>query len=154
MSTSWHRAAWCSTVPIAKPLSVVQVVFPCCSASGRTRRKSGPTGRATGIFAIICLTSSPFLNISRTTAAFSQYPHGSFTGRSIRTDRYRFTRWTPTKKPTEVAGLELYHHQTDPAENTNVAGLLENAELIKRLSMQLDAGWREAFPADLEPTRE
>jgi len=79
-------------------------------------------------------------------AAFSQYPRGSFMGRSIRTDRYRFTRWTSTKKPDEIAGLELYDHQADPAENTNIARLPENAELIKRLSMQLDAGWREAFP--------
>lgn len=80
-------------------------------------------------------------------AAFSQYPHGSVTGRSIRTDRYRFTRWTPTKKPSEIAGLELYDHQTDPAENINIANLPENAELVERLSMQLDAGWRTALPA-------
>jgi len=79
-------------------------------------------------------------------AAFSQYPHGSVTGRSIRTDRYRFTRWAPTKKPSEIAGLELYDHQTDPAENTNIAGLPENAELVERLSMQIDAGWREVLP--------
>ncbi len=80
-------------------------------------------------------------------AAFSQYPHGSFTGRSIRTDRYRFTRWTAKNKPNEVAGLELYDHQTDPAENTNIAHLPENTELVRRLSTQLGAGWREALPA-------
>ena len=80
-------------------------------------------------------------------AAFSQYPHGRFTGRSIRVDRYRFTRWTPTKNRNEVAGLELYDHQSDPAENVNVAGHPENAELVKQLSTQLDAGWRAALPA-------
>ena len=51
-----------------------------------------------------------------------------------------------TKKPEEVAGLELYDHHTDPAENINVAGRPENAELVKQLSTQLDAGWREASP--------
>ena len=81
-------------------------------------------------------------------AAFSQYPHSPFTGRSIRTDRYRFTRWTPTNKPNQIAGLELYDHQSDPAENVNIAGLPENGELVRRLSVQLDAGWRTALPAN------
>jgi arylsulfatase A-like enzyme len=81
------------------------------------------------------------------TAAFSQYPRGGFMGRSMRTDRYRFTRWTPTNKPHEIAGLELYDHQSDPAENVNVAGRPEHAELVKRLSQQLEAGWRMALPA-------
>jgi iduronate 2-sulfatase len=80
------------------------------------------------------------------TAAFSQYPHGRFTGRSIRTDRYRFTRWAPTNKPNQTAALELYDHQADPAENVNVAGRPENVELVKRLSARLDAGWRAAAP--------
>ena len=79
-------------------------------------------------------------------AAFSQYPHPPFTGRSIRTDRYRFTRWTLTKNPKQIAGLELYDHQTDPAENVNIAARPENAELIRRLSTQLDAGWRKSLP--------
>jgi arylsulfatase A-like enzyme len=77
-------------------------------------------------------------------AAFSQYPHAPFTGRSIRTDRYRFTRWTPTAKPSEIAGLELYDHQSDPGENVNIAGRPENAQLVQQLSAQLDAGWHEA----------
>ncbi len=85
-------------------------------------------------------------NRSWKNAAFSQYPHGQITGRSIRTDRYRFTRWSPTKKPNQVAALELYDHQSDPAENVNIAGRPENAELVKRLSIQLDAGWRKALP--------
>jgi arylsulfatase A-like enzyme len=79
-------------------------------------------------------------------AAFSQYPHGSFTGRSIRTDRYRFTRWTPTNKANQIAGRELYDHQSDPAENVNIAGRPEHEELVKRLSAQLEAGWRAALP--------
>jgi iduronate 2-sulfatase len=80
-------------------------------------------------------------------AAFSQYPRDSYHGRSMRTDRYRFTRWTRPKKPKEVVGLELYDHQVDPQENTNIAHLPEHAELVRQLSTQLDAGWRKALPA-------
>ena len=79
-------------------------------------------------------------------AAFSQFPRNPYHGHSIRTDRYRFTRWTRTNDPSQVGGLELYDHQTDPAENVNVAGRPENAELVQRLSALLDAGWREALP--------
>jgi len=77
-------------------------------------------------------------------AAFSQFPRGRHMGRSIRTDRYRFTRWALTAKPDRVTGLELYDHQSDPTENVNIAGRPQNAELVKRLSARLDAGWRAA----------
>ena len=79
-------------------------------------------------------------------AAFSQFPRNPYHGRSIRTDRYRFTRWTRSDKPSQVAGLELYDHQTDPAENVNIAGRPENAELVELLSTQLEAGWPKARP--------
>ena len=77
------------------------------------------------------------------TAAFSQYPNRSHTGRSIRTDRYRFTRWT---RSDHLGGLELYDHKSDPQENINVANRPENAELVKRLTAELAAGWRAALP--------
>ncbi len=80
-------------------------------------------------------------------AAFSQYPNQSHMGRSIRTDRYRFTRWTKNEKPEIVGGLELYDHLNDPQENVNIANLPENAELVKQLTKQLAAGWRSALPA-------
>jgi hypothetical protein len=41
---------------------------------------------------------------------------------------------------------ELYDHETDPAENQNVAGLEQNPELLERLAAQLDAGWQKAKP--------
>lgn len=80
------------------------------------------------------------------TAAFSQYPSGSHMGRSLRTDRYRFTRWTPINDPKKVGGLELYDHESDPQENINIANLPENKELVKQLTTQLTAGWRAALP--------
>jgi iduronate 2-sulfatase len=77
-------------------------------------------------------------------AAFSQYPRGKVMGYSMRTDRYRYTEWAEPGKPP--VGVELYDHQSDPAENANIAAKPEHADLIKRLAGQLHAGWREASP--------
>ena len=81
-------------------------------------------------------------------AAFSQYPNRGHMGRSIRTGRYRFTRWERIGSPGNVGALELYDHQLDPQENVNIANRPENAELVKRLSAQLAAGWRAALPPE------
>jgi len=80
------------------------------------------------------------------TAAFSQYPNKGYMGRSIRTHHYRFTRWTKNDEPKTLGGMELYDHKSDPQENVNIANLPENAELVKRLTAQLAAGWRTALP--------
>lgn len=74
-------------------------------------------------------------------AAFSQYPRGrQVMGYSMRTDRYRLTRWL---KPdgTELA-RELYDHQADPQENENVAERSENQALVEGLTRQIQAGWK------------
>jgi iduronate 2-sulfatase len=76
-------------------------------------------------------------------AAFSQYPRGSVMGYSMRTDRYRFTAWK-NRKTGQVEALELYDHETDPAENENVAGDADKAELVERLMQQLNDGWQAA----------
>lgn len=78
-------------------------------------------------------------------AAFSQYPRGSVMGYSMKTDRYRFTAWKD-KKTGKVAATELYDHETDPAENDNIADIPANATLVAQLQRQLDAGWRDAVP--------
>lgn len=63
-------------------------------------------------------------------------------GYSMRTDRYRLTRWL---KPdgSEVAA-ELYDHENDPQENENIAGSPENASLVEELTKQMQAGWKAA----------
>jgi arylsulfatase A-like enzyme len=76
-------------------------------------------------------------------AAFSQYPRGAVMGYSMKTDRYRFTAWKE-KKTGKVVAAELYDHETDPAENENIAHLPANADLVVRLRKQLDAGWQNA----------
>ncbi|MDQ3440153.1 MAG: sulfatase, partial [Planctomycetota bacterium] len=80
-------------------------------------------------------------------AAFSQYPRegGKVMGYSIRTDRYRYTEWqdAATKKPLAT---ELYDHENDAAETVNLATKEDQAAVMKKLSEQLNAGWKRALP--------
>jgi len=86
-------------------------------------------------------------------AAFSQYPRppgktmsAALMGYSMRTDRYRFTVWVNRKDHTKVDAIELYDHQTDPQENTNITKSPANAELVNRLMEQWKEGWQGAKP--------
>ena len=84
------------------------------------------------------------------TAAFSQYPrsqNGGLMGYSMRTDRYRFTVWVSRTDHSKVDATELYDHQTDPQENTNLAKDPANAELVSRLMEQWRKGWQGAKPS-------
>ncbi|MBL9206495.1 MAG: sulfatase [Opitutaceae bacterium] len=87
-------------------------------------------------------------------AAFSQYPrskaqtkspHGLM-GYSMRTERYRFTVWVDRSNAAKVDAIELYDHQSDPMENTNIAGDPANAGLVQTLKAQWEKGWRGARP--------
>ena len=80
------------------------------------------------------------------TAAFSQYPRAGKMGCSMRTHRYRFTRWVEKNDPDHCAAVELYDHQSDPQENTNIAADGANAELVRQLTAQMSRGWRGALP--------
>jgi arylsulfatase A-like enzyme len=86
-------------------------------------------------------------------AAFSQYPRaagksgsGALMGYSMRTERYRFTVWVGRTDHTKVDAIELYDHQTDPQENTNIAKAPANAALVERLMVQWRQGWKGALP--------
>ncbi|MDA1015167.1 MAG: sulfatase [Planctomycetota bacterium] len=59
-------------------------------------------------------------------AAFTQYA----TGYSIRTDRYRYTEWGKDG----ADGAELYDHETDAAEMTNIAASPKHKAVVDRLS--------------------
>jgi arylsulfatase A-like enzyme len=86
-------------------------------------------------------------------AAFSQYPRpagksgsGPLMGYSMRTERYRFTVWVGRDDHSKIDAIELYDHQTDPQENTNVAKSPAHAALVERLMVQWRAGWQGAKP--------
>jgi arylsulfatase A-like enzyme len=81
-------------------------------------------------------------------AAFSQFLRPGktkFMGRSIRTDRWRYTEWKDEKGGS--AGVELYDEQNDPGENTNLALHPESKAVITELAAQLRDGWRAALPS-------
>ncbi len=86
-------------------------------------------------------------------AAFSQYPRprgkthtAPLMGYSMRTDRYRFTVWVGREDHAKVDAIELYDHQNDPLENTNVAKRAEQALTVERLMGQWKQGWQGAKP--------
>lgn len=85
------------------------------------------------------------------TAAFSQYPRNvkgtRLMGYSMRTERYRLTRWVHRDDPAKVEAVELYDHSVDPQENTNIAGDPANAEILNRLTQQWMKGWQGARAA-------
>lgn len=71
-------------------------------------------------------------------AAFSQYLRPGkekIMGRSMRTDRWRYTEWTGEK--AELIGTELYDEDTDPHENHNLAKDPAHAETMAALARQL-----------------
>ena len=47
----------------------------------------------------------------------------------------------------KVDAIELYDHQVDPQENTNLARQPAQAELVAQLMTQWRAGWKGAVPA-------
>lgn len=55
-----------------------------------------------------------------------------FPGYSLRTERYRYTEWDGGKQ-----GVELYDHELDPHEYTNLAKDPRQADTIKMLSAKL-----------------
>jgi arylsulfatase A-like enzyme len=77
-------------------------------------------------------------------AAFNQYPRGGYNGHAIRTDRWRLVEW---RKAGQAPLYELYDHQADPQENSNIAGRPEGAKVVEELAAQLKAGWQAARPA-------
>jgi iduronate 2-sulfatase len=58
----------------------------------------------------------------------------AFIGYSLRTDRYRYTEWDEGKQ-----GLELYDHEKDPHEYTNLAKDPAHSATVKQLSDKLHA---------------
>jgi iduronate 2-sulfatase len=77
-------------------------------------------------------------------AAFIQVAHGrnhDVMGRSVRTERYRYTEWADDKE-----GVELYDHASDPREYINLAMDRKHAETIAELKQLLNDGWQKAKP--------
>lgn len=82
-------------------------------------------------------------------AAFSQYPRAiegrRLMGYAMRTDRHRYVEWKD-RGTGEIVSQELYDHQSDAAENQNLAGREDFKPLLQELSAKLTAGWKAAKP--------
>ncbi len=74
-------------------------------------------------------------------AAFTQVGRGKgIMGRSVRTERYRYTEWGDEK----VA--ELYDHEVDIHEFRNLARDPKARKLQEQMRRMLHAGWKAALP--------
>ena len=64
--------------------------------------------------------------------AFTQVQRASIAGRSVRTERWRYTEWDQGKQ-----GVELYDHSNDPGEYYNLARDSRYTQTIEELSQAL-----------------
>ena len=71
-------------------------------------------------------------------------------GYTMRTKRYRFTRWENFDENREIAARELYDYERDPLETVNCADDPEHAGILAELESQMEAGWRGALPMEGE----
>ncbi len=69
--------------------------------------------------------------------AFTQVQRGGVAGRSVRTERWRYTEWDQGKQ-----GVELYDHDSDPGEYYNLAEDSRHAVIIQELSKAIQRDMR------------
>jgi uncharacterized sulfatase len=62
-------------------------------------------------------------------------PGPKLMGRSVRTERWRYTEWDDGKQ-----GRELYDHENDPQEYTNLAEVPELAGRVREMKELLRRG--------------
>lgn len=67
--------------------------------------------------------------------AYTQTSRGKFMGRTVRNERYRYTEWADGQ-----SGVELYDHQTDPGEITNIAERPDMAGVTDEMKQLLQRG--------------
>jgi iduronate 2-sulfatase len=68
--------------------------------------------------------------------AYSQVRREKIVGRSVRTERYRYTEWDEGR-----AGIELYDHEKDPEEFTNIVKSDPDHPVVKVLAGLLKKGF-------------
>ena len=68
-------------------------------------------------------------------AAYMQLVRGPTEGRTVRTDRWRYTEWDQGRQ-----GVELYDHDTDPGEYYNLENDPQYAGVVTELRQLLRSG--------------
>jgi iduronate 2-sulfatase len=79
-------------------------------------------------------------------AASGGEPGERFFGYSLRTARWRYTEWGDAGKH----GAELYDHERDPGELTNLADRPDHAATRRELAAKLATAVRATYPASGE----
>ncbi|MBK1720164.1 hypothetical protein CKO27_21410 [Thiocystis violacea] len=92
---------------------------------------------------LVSLIQNPTAKSPR--GAFSQWPRSGYVGKSLRTDRYRYTEWSKTGSKLH----ELYDHSEDPSETTNLASDYRYTTLLPTLGTALAAGGKSDLPSSL-----
>ncbi len=69
-------------------------------------------------------------------------PGGRIMGYTMRTPRWRYTEWSDEARH----GRELYDHENDPKELTNLATVPAHARTVQELSRQLGTAVTASFP--------
>jgi len=96
-----------------------------------SRLLDDPTGPSKpAAYTVVSRTNDPSANQSQKM---------DYLGRSIRTDRWRYTEWDGGKR-----GVELYDHAQDPHEWNNLAADSQYASMIHKLHDQLVATAKSA----------
>lgn len=71
-------------------------------------------------------------------------------GYTMRTDRYRLVVWRDRRQSNgEPIFVELYDHENDPAERTNIAD--RNPDRVRELMAQFNSGWKGSLPTTSSP---
>ncbi len=68
--------------------------------------------------------------------AFTQVQRAGFPGCSVRTERWRYTEWDDGQK-----GVQLYDHDRDPRELTNLADDPAHAKTVEELKALVKKNW-------------
>jgi len=76
-------------------------------------------------YTVVSRTNDPLANASQVM---------DYLGRSVRTDRWRYTEWDGGKR-----GVELYDHNSDPHEWKNLAADAKHADTVRQLRALLTA---------------
>jgi iduronate 2-sulfatase len=80
------------------------------------------------------------LNQAWKKAAFAVVKRKEILGRNVRTDRYSYTEWGDENT------AELYDHQNDPKEFTNLAKDPKSTDVVNQMKQLLRNGWKNALP--------
>jgi iduronate 2-sulfatase len=79
---------------------------------------------------LVPLLDDPSLSVKN--AAYTVVTRGNILGRSIRTDRWRYTEWDGGNE-----GIELYDHESDPGEYHNLARDVQHAAIVTQMKAVL-----------------